>query len=317
MKLCFLDGDSLGTGLDLTIFSAYGNFTNYQITKAEQVAERIKDCTIVLTNKVILTNEDLSGSSVKLIAISATGANVVDLDYCSSNNIAVCNVAGYSTHSVAQHTIAMVLGLLENLSYYDDYTKSKQYLDNLWATHLKYPYYEIADKNWGIIGLGNIGQEVAKIAQAFGANVSYYSTTGNNQNNDFNRQSLVELLSSSDIISLHAPLSEKTHHLLGYEQLSLLKPQALVCNVSRGALIDEEAMARALNENLLRGFATDVYRVEPPAPDCPLFAVEKAEKILMTPHMAFCSTEARTTLLKEIDKNIQAFLQGESRNRLV
>ncbi len=317
MKLCFLDGDSLGTGLDLNIFSKYGTFTNYETSKPEQVAERIKDCTIVLTNKVVLTKEDLSGSKVELIAISATGANVVDLDYCSSNNIAVCNVAGYSTHSVAQHTIAMVLSLLENLSYYDKYTKSKEYLNNLWATHLKYPYYEIEGKNWGIIGLGNIGQEVAKIAQAFGAKVSYYSTTGKNHNPQYNRLSLEELLNVSDIISLHAPLSPETHHLLGYEQLCLLKSQALVCNVSRGALVDEEAMARALNENRLRGFATDVYSVEPPAPDFPLYSVKHPEKLLMTPHMAFCSTEARTTLLKEMDENIQAFLQGKSRNRLV
>lgn len=316
MKLCFLDGDSLGSGLDLTLFDKHGSFTNYPMTNPEEVAERIKDCEIVLTNKVVLTNEILATSQVKLIAISATGANVVDLAYCSTHNIAVCNVAGYSTRSVAQHTITLVLNLLQNLTYYDRYTKSKEYLDNPWATHLKYPYYEVADKNWGIIGLGNIGREVAKIAQAFGANVTYYSTSGENNNPDFERQSLEDLLKSSDIISLHAPLSENTHHLLSYEQLCLLKPGALVCNVSRGALVDEEAMARALNENRLRGFATDVYSVEPPAPDFPLFSVNQPEKLLMTPHMAFCSTEARTTLLSEMDENIQCFLQGESRNRL-
>ena len=316
MRLCFMDGDSLGPGLDLDRFSTFGEFTNYASTTPEQVADRIRDCEIVLTNKVVLTNEDLAGSQVKLIAISATGANVVDLAYCAANGIAVCNVAGYSTRSVAQHTITLVLSLLQNLSYYDNYTKSKAYLDNPWATHLKTPYYEVAGKNWGIIGLGSIGREVAKLARAFGAKVTYYSTTGENRNPDFERQSLEDLLEKSDIISLHAPLSEKTHHLLGYEQLSLLKPEALVCNVSRGALVDEAAMARALNENLLRGYATDVYSVEPPAPDFPLFSVRESEKILMTPHMAFCSTEARTTLLEEMDLNIQSFLKGENRNRL-
>lgn len=316
MKLCFLDGDSLGPGLDLDLFTTFGSFTNYENTRPDQVAERIKDCDIVLTNKVVLTDEALAESQVKLIAISATGANVVDLDYCLANGIGVCNVAGYSTRSVAQHTMTMVLGLLQNLSYYDNYTKSGEYLDNLWATHLKYPYFEIADKNWGIIGLGNIGREVAKIARAFGANVTYYSTTGKNQNPSYDRQSLEDLLKKSDIISLHAPLSEQTHHLLGYEQLCLLKPDALVCNVSRGALVDEAAMARALNENRLRGFATDVYSVEPPSPDFPLFSVDRKEKLLMTPHMAFCSTEARTLLLEEMAANIESFLKGESRNRL-
>jgi len=317
MKLCFLDEDSLGPGLDMSIFSAHGTYLNYSSTQPHQVAERIADCDIVLTNKVIITNEDLDQSNIRLIAIAATGANVVDLAYCQAHHIAVCNVAGYSTNSVAQHTLALVLALLENLSYYDDYTKSKAYLQNPWATHLRTPYYELAGKTWGIIGLGHIGMEVARIAQAFHARVIFYSTSGLNQNPMYERVSLDGLMASSDIISIHAPLHERTHHLLKEKELQLCKKSAIICNVSRGALVHEGDMANALNEDWLRGYATDVYSTEPPEEDFPLFQVHNPHKLLMTPHMAFCSTEARKQLLQNMNDNIASFLKGEMRNRLV
>lgn len=316
MKIVFLDAGSLGTPLDLSCFEALGDFTAYPSTQPDQVADRIAGADIVLTNKVILDKAVLDKARIKLVAITATGLNVVDLEDCKEKGIAVTNVAGYSTESVAQHTLALVLGLLENLAYYDHYTKSKAYTENAWGTHQVRPFYQLDGKNWGIVGLGNIGQATAKLAQAFGAQVRYYSTTGRNKDPRYERLSLADLLKTSDIISLHAPLSEDTHHLMDADSLSLVKKNALVCNVARGALVDEAAMAQALKADKLRGYATDVYETEPPAKDNPLFSVPD-HKILMTPHMAFCSNEARATLLKELEETIQSFMAGGRRNRVV
>lgn len=317
MNICFLDADSLGGGLSMDGFADFGTFHPYSSTAPDEVAARIRDCEIVITNKVVIPPEALAGSAVRLIAISATGANVVNLDWCREHDVAVANVAGYSTASVAQHTLVLVLGLLESIPYYDRYTKDGRYQKNPWATHLRAPYRELAGKNWGIVGLGNIGAAVARLARAFGANVLYYSTSGMNRNPNWERVSLADLLTRSDVISLHAPLNERTEGLIGAAELAQLKPDTILCNVSRGALVDEAAMADALNRGALRGYAADVFSTEPPPADHPLLAVKDPERLLMTPHMAYCSTEARETLVRELYENIAAFLAGARRNRLV
>lgn len=316
MKICFLDGDSLGGNLDLSAFNRFGEFTSYSNTSSEEVKDRIKDCEIVISNKIKITQEDLQDTKVKLIAVSATGTNIIDIDACSKKGIAVTNVAGYSTKSVAQHTLSLTLALLENICYYKNYTSSGEYKKSPWATNLKTSYYELAGKNWGIIGLGNIGKEVATLARAFGCNVVYYSTTGNNVYPLYERVSLDEMLKMCDIISVHSPLNSNTHDLVCYDDLKKMKSDSLIVNVARGGIINEKDIAIALNENILRGYATDVLETEPMQDNCPLLDVEDPMKLIMTPHTAFCSDEARSTLISEIMLNIESFLKDERRNRL-
>lgn len=315
LNLCILDAETLGCDADLSIFEEFGNLTVYPRSLPEEVIERIKDQDIIITNKVVLNEKNLSlAPRVKLICITATGTNNVDLAYTKSRNITVTNVAGYSTYSVVQHTFGMLFYLMESLNYYDQYVKSGLYSQSPIFTHLERPFYEIRNKTWGIIGLGTIGSEVAKIAASFGCRVIYYSTSGQNNNPLYPRVDLEELLKVSDIISIHCPLNEKTRNLITYLELSQMKKSAYLLNLGRGGIINEADLARALDEDLIGGAALDVLEKEPITSDNPLLTIKNQHKLLITPHIAWSSIEARAQLVNEVKLNIEAYLKGIPRN---
>lgn len=318
MKICILDAKTLGSDIDLAPIQACGELTVYSLTSIDEIEERVKDVEVIITNKVLLNEETLKGAkNLKLIALTATGYNNVDLEYASSRGIGVANVAGYSTKSVAQHTFAMLFQILEQLSFYDQYVKSKAYVTSDTFAYIEKSFYEIAGKTWGIIGMGAIGKEVAKIAEAFGAKIVYYSTSGQNNSVTYEKMALETLLTSCDIVSIHAPLNEKTQNLIGYEELAKMKKNAILLNLGRGGIVNELDLAKALNEDLIRGAALDVLTKEPIDKESPLYTIEDASKWLVTPHIAWASIEARTLLVKEVVDNIRAFYNEEVRNRIV
>jgi len=312
-----LDAKTLGNDIDLSGFSQFGEVEIFQTTKPEETLERVKDKDIVITNKVIIDKNIIDNApNLKLICVAATGVNNIDIKYAKQRGIQVRNVAGYSTESVVQHTFAMLFYLLENLRYYDDYVKSGEYAKSDIFTHLGKPFWEVRGKTWGIIGLGTIGRKVADVASSFGANIIYYSTSGVKRKEKYPRVSLEELLKTSDIVSIHAPLNEKTKGLIGYEQIKLMKPTTYLLNLGRGGIVIEEDLAKALDENLIAGAGLDVLEKEPIAEDNPLLKIKNKEKLFITPHIAWTSIEARKTLINEIIENIKAFLEGKDRNRV-
>ena len=314
-KICILDALTLGEDADLSAFQALGEVSVYDSTAPEQVVERIKDCEIIVTNKVVLNGSNLPyAPQVKLICVAATGTNNIDLEYTRSQNITVTNVAGYSTHSVAQHTFAMLFYLLESPAYYDSYVKSGQYAKSQIFTNLARPFWELTGKTWGIIGLGTIGRTVADIARAFGCQVIYYSTSGQNRNHDYSRKDLAELLQTADIVSIHAPLNKQTFDLLNYQRLQLMRPNAILLNLGRGNIVNEADLARALDEGLIAGAALDVLEREPIGRENPLLKIKQPDRLFITPHIAWSSREARETLVKEIAHNIESFLEGTPGN---
>ena len=317
MKIVILDAKTMGEDIDLGPIKTLGEVEIYPLTEKEDVAKRIQDAEVVITNKVVLRESNLkTATSLKLIALFATGFNNIDLDYAASRGIGVVNVAGYSTQSVAQHTFAMLFHLLEQLSFYDSYVKEKDYTKSDTFAYIARPFYELTNKTWGIIGMGGIGKEVARLAEAFGTKVIYYSTSGNNKEAGYPCVSLDTLLETSDIISIHAPLNDKTKNLIGCKELEKMKKTAILINVGRGKIIDEEALAKALKENLIRGAALDVLAKEPIEANHPFYQVDPS-KWFVTPHIAWSSVEARRTLVQEVVLNIQAFTRGEKRNRIV
>ena len=315
-KIVILDGKTLGD-IRLEKLSEIGEVKYYDTTDISEVKERVREANIVLTNKVILNRENLSeANNLEFIAEVATGFNNIDIEYAKERGIGVSNVAGYSTNAVVQHTFAATLALLDEVVYYDNYVKSGEYSKSGLFTCLDKPYYEIEGKTWGIIGLGNIGKKVAQIAEAFGAKVVYYSTTGSNSNKEFSRVSFDDLLSKSDIISIHAPLNENTLGLINYEALCKMKNSAVLVNMGRGPIVVEEDLARAIDEDRIRGAALDVFEVEPIKINSPLLTMKNKDRIILSPHIAWASVEARERLFNEVVENITAFYNGEIRNRV-
>ena len=309
MKIVCLDAATLGSDVNLDVFRQFGEFKSYQTTAANDRIERLKGADVVITNKVVIDKAVMDATNLKLICISATGMNNVDLAHAKAKNIAVKNVAGYSTASVVQHTFALLFELTNHIKFYDEYVKNGEWVKSEIFTYLGANISEIAGKEFGIIGLGEIGREVAAVARAFGANVSYYSTSGANKNSEFKQKSLDELLRSSDIISIHAPLNEKTRNLLGINEINLLKDEAIVLNLGRGGIVDEAAMARAIDERNLR-FGTDVLEREPMSENSPFLKVKNRANLVITPHVAWGSLEARKRLISLIVKNIEEFIKG-------
>jgi len=317
LKICVLDAKTLGEDAQLSVFDRFGTVEIYAETRPDEVVERIKDVDVVITNKVVLKEETLKDASkLKLICVAATGTNNIDLDYALKRKIAVTNVAGYSTMSVLQHTFAMLFYLMESLHYYDKYVKSGEYAKSSIFTHHERPFHELYDKTWGIIGLGAIGKAVANAAQAFGCKVVYYSTSGKNNNSQYERVELESLLKESDIVSIHAPLNNSTKGLIDYNRLRLMKRSAVILNLGRGGIIKEDDLARALDEGLISGAALDVLENEPVNSDNPLLGIKNSERLFITPHIAWASIEARKRLVDEIALNIEAFTQGKERNRV-
>jgi len=315
-KIVLLDGKTLG-GLEFSKLEEFGTVEYYETTSPEEVVSRIKDANIILTNKVVLNSENLvHAKNLELICETATGFNNIDIKYAKENKIAVTNVAGYSTNTVAQHTFATVLNLYDKLSYYDDFVKSGKYAASGLFTDLTKPFYELEGKTWGIVGFGAIGKRVAKIADAFGVNVVYYSTSGQNNNSEYKRVEFEELLKICDIISIHAPLTEKTNGLMNYEAISKMKKNAILVNMGRGPIVVEGDLARAIEEELIAGAALDVFEVEPMKADNPLLNIKNKENLVLTPHIAWASVEARERLFEEVIENIKAFYKGEIRGRV-
>ena len=315
-KIVVLDGKTLGN-VDYIKLNEFGQVVYYDMTYGDQVAERISDADIILTNKVILKEEQLKNApNLKLVCEMATGYNNIDIKYARKNKIAVTNVAGYSTNTVAQHTFAMLLHLYNNISYFDEFIKSGEYSKSDMFTNLNMTYNDLCGKVWGIIGLGAIGKRVAKIAQAFGARVVYYSTSGKNVNPDYAQVSFEELLDKSDVISIHSPLNEKTKGLINYEALSKMKKDSVLINVGRGPIVVDYDLARAIDEEIIGGAALDVFDVEPIPQDNPLLGVRNKERLVMTPHVAWASEESRKRLFDDLLENISAFNRGEFRNRV-
>jgi len=303
MKIVFLDALTLGN-VDFDRFKNLGEVEIYDVTPKEKTLERVKKADIVVTNKVVIDKEIMDKSNIKFIQIAATGMNNVDLEYAKKKGIIVKNVAGYSTNSVIQHTFALVLGLLNKVCYFDEYTR-KEYPHSKIFTHIQ-NWFEINGKTWGIIGLGEIGRGVAKLAKSFGAEVVYYSTSGKNQNREYKRVTLEELLKKSDIISIHAPLNKDTKNLLNKNNLELIKDGAILVNVGRGGIINEKDLAEILNKKEIF-VGLDVFENEPINSDNPLL---KSSKVLLTPHVAWTSKEAREKLMDGIYENIKEFIKS-------
>ena len=306
MKIVFLDAKTLGDDANLSVFEKFGEFLAYDVTKEETI-QRAEDADVIITNKVIIDKEVMDKcKKLKLICIAATGMNNVDLEYAAKKGIAVKNVAGYSTDSVVQHTFAMAFYLIEKLKYYDEYVKSGKWCKSEIFTHLEKPFWQISGKTWGIIGLGTIGKKVANVAKSFGCNIIYYSTTGKNQDLEYPKYELDTLLKSSDIISIHAPLNEHTFNLLNYHNMKLMKEGALLLNLGRGNIVNEDDLAAIIDEkNIIAGL--DVLGSEPMKEDNPLKNIKKKENLFITPHLAWGGIESRKKLIDMIVKNIEEF----------
>jgi glycerate dehydrogenase len=308
MKIVILDALTFGEDIALDGFKKFGEVTVYATTSPEQTQERITNADVIVTNKVVIDDTLMACSlNLKLICIAATGMNNVDLVAAKKRGISVKNVSGYSTDSVIQHTFSMLFYLIGHSRYYDDVVKSGTYAKSPIFTDVSQPFFEIKGKKWGIIGLGEIGRGVAKVATTFGAEVVYHSTSGQNLAQDYRHLKLDELLKKCDIISIHAPLNEKTKHLLDYEHLFMCKEGAIILNLGRGGIIDEDAVARIVDEkNLI--FGLDVLEQEPMRNNHPLLGVKHTERLYITPHIAWTSLEARKKLIAGVVHNIETYL---------
>lgn len=304
MKIVILDRATLGFDIGIDIFSKFGEVISYDMTKKDETKQRIKDADIVLTNKVVIGKNEMDNSKVKLICITATGMNNVDLEYAKQKNIQVKNVAGYSTSSVVQVAFSMIFYFVQKLNYYKSYVDKGKWQKSNIFTHIDEPFYELDNKRVGVIGLGEIGRDFAKKASAFNCEVVYYSTSGKNSNSDYKQVSLDELLITSDIISIHAPLNENTKNLLNYENMKNIKEGAILLNLGRGGIINESDLAKIIDEKEIY-FGIDVVSVEPILEENPLLKVSNKNRLLLTPHIGWASVEARNRLVKMVARNIE------------
>ena len=308
MRLVILEAESLGKDMDLSGFSRFGEVTVYEKTTEEECPERVREADIVICNKVRMCSRTLSGAeNLKLICVTATGINNIDLDYVKRHNIAVTNVAGYSTVSVAQHTFAMYFYLAEKLRYYDDYVKNGSYAASSLFTCMDRPFTELEGKTWGIIGLGAIGRRVADIAGMFGCRVLYYSTSGKHDQPGYERVDFDTLLAESDIVSVHAPLDANTEGLMNAGAFAEMKKSAIFLNLGRGPIVVEKDLAEALKSGTIAAAGLDVLSAEPMRADNPLREIKDSDKLMITPHIAWASIEARTRLMKIIEGQIREF----------
>ena len=318
MKLVILERDTYGNDIDFDALEALvDEVVAYPVTAQEDVARRVQDADFVLVNKLLMQKSSLSGAkNLKLLLEGATGYNNIDLDYVRSRGLGAANVAGYSVQIVPQHTFALYLSLSEHIAHFDHYVKSGAYSRSGVFSHFMPGFTELEGKTWGIVGLGNIGKRVARIAEAFGCRVIYYSTSGRNNNPDYAQVDFDTLLKESDVVSIHAPLNTDTKGLFNAAAFAKMKPSAVLINVGRGPIVDEPALVDALNNGQIAGAGLDVMETEPLPADSPLFNVKDPDKLLMTPHMAWASVEARQRLVNEVALNLKAFLSGERRNRV-
>ncbi len=307
MQIVFLDRKTLGHDVKLESFNKFGDITTYESTKPEETLQRVQDAQVVVTNKVVIDKNIIDNSSVKLICVAATGMNNIDLEYAKQKGIIVKNVSGYSTASVAQFTLSFALQFIQKIGFYDGYVKSGGWEDSDIFTNLDQPFYELDGKKWGIIGLGTIGKKVAQIASSFDCDVCYYSTSGKNNDSSYTQLPLEELLKSCDIISIHSPLNDATLDLISKTNLHLLKDKAILLNLGRGGIVNEQDISDHIDKREIY-FATDVVTKEPIEKVSPLLKIKNKNRVLFTPHIAWASIEARQRLIGGIFKNINNFL---------
>ena len=315
MIITLLDAESYGEDVDLSGFEDLGDVQYYPQTTPGEAGKRIEKADIVVINNVPLSNEQLDNAEhLKLIAIAATGMDNVDLDYCREKGIAIRNVPAYATDSVAQHTFAMLFQLLEQTSYYDHYIKTGEWSRSGNPTNLSRVFFQLSGSRWGIIGMGNIGRRVAELAAAFGCDVVYYKREGGKSVSGYEGLSLEELFKSSRIVSIHAPLTDSTYNLITAQQLLLLQQGAIILNLGRGGILDENALVDAIdNHGIFAGL--DVFSSEPLLPDSPLLRVKHKDHLLMTPHIGFAAKEARQAVVDRTIENIRnALNSGLSRS---
>ena len=318
MKIVFLDAKSIGDDIDLSGFDQLGEVVKYGFSTPEEAGERTKDADVVIINKVQINEQTIGRADhLKLVCVTATGTNNLDKEYLAKRQIEWRNVAGYSTETVAQHTFALLFYLLEKLNYYDQYVKSEKYIGDTIFTHFSNVFHDLNGMTWGIVGLGNIGRGVAKIAADFGCNVIYYSASGHSYDVPYERYELDEFLKKSDIVSIHAPLNKYTENLFNYETLKKMKSSAVLLNLGRGPIVNDADLVKALNEGVIAAAGLDVITTEPVAKDNPLLTIKDSNKLIVTPHVAWATYEARTRLMDEIYLNIKAFMAGEERNVIV
>ncbi len=304
MKITYLDAATMGDS-SLAEIEKLGELVCWPNSTAEEALGRVGDADVLIVNKVRVTEALLEAApNLKLVCEAATGVNNIDLAACEKRGVIVRNVAGYSTESVVQETFMHILSLMGNGPYYDDFVKTGKYSVCGLFTDLSRPFIEMCGKRIGIIGMGTIGSRVADVASAFGMEVVYYSTSGTNHCDKYPSIALDELMRTSDVISIHAPYNSKTAGLIGEEQLHLMKPTAIIVNMGRGGIVDENSLAKAIDENLIGGAALDVFENEPLPADNPLLHTRHPEKLRFTPHTAWASLEARARLISRIAENI-------------
>ena len=303
-NIVFLDAYSLG-GADLSAIRTLGNYTSYDTTRPEEVVDRCREADIVITNKVVLDRTAIERlPRLRLICVAATGTNNINLAAAAEHGIAVRNAVGYSTHAVTETTVGAALALLRQVIYYDRYTK-EHYAGAERQFHFGRTTRQLYGSRWGIIGLGNIGRNVARVAEALGCEVAYTSTSGVVREEPYPAKPLDELLAWADVVSIHCPLTEHTRGLIGARELSQMKPSALLINVARGGIVDEAALAAALDAGQLAGAALDVFVHEPLEMGNPLLAIREPERLLLSPHNAWSPVEAVEVLVECIARNIR------------
>ncbi len=316
MKIVILERNSVGVDISVERFAEFGELVTYSNTvTVEEVAGRVVDADIVIANKAPMNEASLKDAKkLKMIEEFATGYDNVDLEYCKSRGITVCNVRDYSTAAVAQHSFALALFLIEKLHYYDNYVKSGAYGNQGRFSNFDEVFWELEDKTWGIVGMGNIGRKVAKIAESFGCRVIFYSASGNSTCTDYERVDFDTLLARADILSLHCPLSDKTRNLIDLAAMKKMKKSAVLINVARGPVVNNEDLYTALTENEIAAAGLDVLEKEPIQPENPLGKFMDSNRLIITPHMAWASVEARERCVEGAYQNVKNFLAGKPAN---
>lgn len=313
MKIVLLDYGSLGPEIDLSPIRNAGDLDAYEKTAADQMPERIRDADVVITNKMKMNRQTLAeAAQLKLICVTATGYDNVDIDYCTERNIAVCNVPGYSTDSVAQLTLAVALALSTHLVAYRDHVHSGFYSRSGSPNLLSPVWHELSGRTWGIVGCGSIGRKVAAVAAALGCRVLAYRRK---PDPEYETVDLDTLLRQSDVVSVHLPLNDETRGIISREKIALMKKDAIFVNVARGAVADEAALADAIEAGTIGGLGVDVYTAEPLPADHPYHRIMDKSNVIFTPHSAWGAQEARNRCICEVADNITAFARGEKRNR--
>ncbi len=309
MKIVLLDTLTYGD-TSLAGFDVFGEVVSYMTTSADEVCGRVGDADVIVTNKVVISDEVMEAApKLKLICVAATGTNNIDHEAAARRGIMVKNVAGYSTDAVVQHTFSMLFYLMGHSRYYDEYVKSGAWQREAVFTHIGPSFSELRGKTWGIIGLGEIGRNVASVAKAFGANVCYYSTSGKNDNGEYEKTTLSRLIENSDVISIHAPLNSSTENLISHSELLQMKDGAVLLNLGRGGIVDEDALSVIIDVKPIF-IGLDVLAKEPMKVSHPLLSIKHPERLYITPHIAWTSREARDRLIAATVENIKTFVKA-------